>query len=214
MFGTMHPRYRHAAAIYDKAFPFFSFGAGPKIHEIVARTVAVSDGGTVVDVGCGTGLMLAMLRERVGPSGRVIGIDMTEPMLDRARQRVSHGGWKNVELHCADMTEFDPGTEADAAVFALSLSAAEPAATFHHTLGYLRPGGSVVIADGIPARGRWYHPAINAYARFRAPLVGSDLGRAREIERLAHEHLEDVRTRVIWAGLYTIISGRVPRKGG
>ncbi|MEU1372132.1 methyltransferase domain-containing protein [Streptomyces triculaminicus] len=209
----MHPRYRHAASIYDKAFPVFSFGAGPRIHQMVAQAVPVQPGATVVDIGCGTGLMLAMLRERVGPQGKVIGIDMTEPMLDRARRRVAGEGWKNVELYRADMTGFDPGIAVDAVVFALSLSAARPAEVFHRTLRYLRPGGSMVIADGIPAHGRWYHPAVNLYARFRAPLVGSDLGRAAEIARLAHEHLVDVRTNVIWAGLYTIVSGRAPSEG-
>lgn len=204
----MHPRYKNAAAIYDRAFPVFSLGAGPRIHRMIAQNVAVAPGATILDIGCGTGLMLGRLRARVGPRGRVIGIDMTEPMLARARQRVVAGGWRNVELHCADMTDFDPGPAADAAVFALSLSAAEPAAVFRHTIRRLRPGGSVVIADGIPAHGRWYHPAINLYARLRAPLVGSDLGRAAEIARLAREHLVDVRTEVIWAGLYTVISGR------
>jgi ubiquinone/menaquinone biosynthesis C-methylase UbiE len=213
MSGTMHPRYRHAASIYDKALPVFSFGAAPKIHEMVASAICVEPGSTVVDVGCGTGLMLSMLRDRVGPQGRVIGIDMTEPMLDRARQRVAAGEWRNVELRCADMTEFDPGTLADAAVFTLSLSAAEPAEVFRHTLGYLRPGGYMVIADSIPAHGRWYYPAANLFSRFRAPLVGSDPGRASEIARLAHQHLVDVRTKVIWAGLYTIIIGRAPTKG-
>ncbi|GAA0543087.1 class I SAM-dependent methyltransferase [Actinomadura livida] len=209
----MHPRYKHAALIYDKALPVFSFGAAPRIHTMVARAVSVRPGATIVDVGCGTGLMLPRLRDRVGPDGTVIGLDMTEPMLDRARQRVTRAGWKNVELHRADMADFEPGAPADAAVFVLSLSAADPARVFHRTLGYLRPGGSVVIADGIPAHGRWYHPAVNLYAGFRAPFVGSDLGRAAEIARLARAHLVDVRTEVIWAGLYTVISGRVPPKG-
>jgi ubiquinone/menaquinone biosynthesis C-methylase UbiE len=206
----VHPRYKHAAAIYDKAFSVFTFGAGPRIHQILARTVSVEPGATIVDVGCGTGLMLPLLRDRVGPEGKVIGIDMTEPMLDRARQRVSSAAWSNVELHCAEMSKFSPAVKADGAVFSLSLSAAEPAEVFHHTMNYLRPGASMVIADGIPASGQWYHPAINFYARIRAPFVGSNLARALEISRLAREYLVDVHIQTIWAGLYTIISGRKP----
>lgn len=207
----MHPRYKHAAAIYDKALPFFSLGAGPRIHQILARTLAVEPGATVVDLGCGTGLMLPFLRDRVGPGGRVIGVDMTQPMLDVARQRTAREGWRNVELHRAEMADFDLDGLADGAVFSLSLSAADPEKVFNRVMKYLRPGASIVIADGIPASGRWYHPAINLYARFRAPLVGSDLERAAEISRLAHEKLADVRIQTIWAGLYTIISGRTRR---
>jgi ubiquinone/menaquinone biosynthesis C-methylase UbiE len=204
----MHPRYRHVARIYDTAFPFFSLGAGPRIHQKVAHAVPGEPGSTVVDAGCGTGLLIPLLRERVGPEGKVIGVDATEPMLDRARLRAEDADWKNVELHCADMGEFEPGTPPDAAVFTLSLSTSELATVFHHTIRYLRPGATVVIADGIPASGRWYHPLINSYARLRAPFVGSDLTRAAAIPELARAHLVDVRTELLWAGLYTIISGR------
>lgn len=205
----MHPHYpKPVARIYDKAFPFFSLGAGPRIHERVAQAVPRVAGSTVVDAGCGTGLLIPLLRDRVGPEGKVIGIDATEPMLDRARLRVSETGWDNVELHRADMATFDPGVAADAAVFTLSLSTAEPAEAFHHTIRYLRPGATVVIADGIPASGRWYHPVVNGYARLRAPFVGSNVARAAEIADLVREHLVDVRTELLWAGLYTIISGR------
>jgi ubiquinone/menaquinone biosynthesis C-methylase UbiE len=205
----LHPRYKHAATIYDKAFPIFSLGAGPRIHDIVIRTISLEPGATVVDVGCGTGLLIPRLRDLVGPEGKVIGIDMTEPMLDRARQRVAAAGWSNVELHCADMEDFDLGAAADGAVFSLSLSTAEPAEVFHRIIRYLRPGASVVIADAIPAQGRWYHPAVNMFTRFRAPFVGSDVNRALDIYDLARKHLTGVRTQVIWAGLYTIISGRL-----
>ena len=207
----MHPRYRHVARIYDTAFPFFSLGAGPRIHQRVARAVPYVPGSTVLDAGCGTGLLLPMLRGRVGAAGKVIGVDVTEPMLDRARLRVAKAAWENVELHCADMTEFDPGTEFDAAVFTLSLSTVpDPAKVFHHTIRHLKPGATVVIADGIPASGRWYHPLVNRYARFRAPFVGSDLDRAAEIAELMRDNLVDVRLQLLWKGLYTIVSGRTP----
>jgi ubiquinone/menaquinone biosynthesis C-methylase UbiE len=207
----MHPRYRHVARIYDTAFPFFSLGAGPRIHQKVAQTVPSASGSTVLDAGCGTGLMLEMLRDRVGPAGKVIGIDVTEPMLERARLRVAQAGWSNVELHCADMADFVADTEFDAAVFTLSLSTVpDPASVFKHTLGHLRAGATVVVADGIPASGRWYHPLINRYARFRAPFVGSDLERAAGIAKMMRDNLVDVRFEVMWKGLYTIVSGRTP----
>jgi ubiquinone/menaquinone biosynthesis C-methylase UbiE len=208
---ALHPAYRHVARIYDKAFPFFSLGAGPRIHRKVARIVPRVAGSTVLDAGCGTGLMLEMLRDRVGAAGKVIGVDVTEPMLDRARLRVTEAGWNNVELHCADMGAFDPGTEVDAAVFTLSLSTVpDPATVFHRTIRQLRPGATVVVADGIPASGRWYHPLVNRYARLRAPFVGSDLDRAAAIAALMRENLVDVRFELLWKGLYTIASGRTP----
>jgi len=208
---ALHPRYRHVARIYDTAFPFFSLGAGPRIHQKVAQTVPHVSGSTVLDAGCGTGLLLEMLRDRVGAAGQVIGVDVTEPMLDRARLRVAEAGWNNVELHCADMAEFDPGTEFDAAVFTLSLSTVpDPAKVLHQTIRHLKAGATVVVADGIPASGRWYHPLVNRYARLRAPFVGSDLERAAGIAKLMRDDLVDVRVELLWKGLYTIVSGRTP----
>ncbi len=206
----MHSSYKHVASFYDTMFPFFSHGAGPKLHKRVASLLRVHPGATVVDAGCGTGLMLGLLRDRVGETGRVIGVDVAQPMLDRARNRVAEAGWTNVELHCADMADFRPDEPADAVVFALSLSTDEPGMVLDHTLSYLRPGASVVIADSIPATGPGYHPLVNRYAALRAPLVGSHPVRAREIARLAGLHLQHVHTEQLLAGMYTVISGQTP----
>ena len=206
----MHSSYKHVASFYDTMFPIFSHGAGPKLHQRVASLLRVRPGGTVVDAGCGTGLMLGPLRDRVGETGRVIGIDAAEPMLDRARERVAAAGWTNVELHRSDMASFAPGTGVDAVVFALSLSTDEPAIVLANTLGYLRPGANVVIADSIPASGARYHPLVNRYAALRAPLVGSHPDRAREIARLASLHLRHLHTELLLGGMYTIISGLTP----
>ncbi len=206
----MHSSYKHVASFYDTMFPFFSHGAGPKLHQRVASLLRVEPGATVVDAGCGTGLMLGLLRDRVGETGRVIGVDAAQPMLDRARDRVAEAGWTNVELHCTDMASFQPDRPVDAVVFALSLSTDEPGKVLANTLSYLRPGATVIIADSIPASGRRYHALINRYAALRAPLVGSNPARARAIARLAGEQLRDVRTELLSAGMYTIISGQTP----
>lgn len=61
-----------------------------------------SAGERVVDIGCGCGATTIALAERVGPTGRVLGIDISEPMLARAQERCSDLGLANVELLCAD----------------------------------------------------------------------------------------------------------------
>ncbi len=64
----------------------------------------LSPGDTVVEMGCGTGANLPFLRERVGPSGRVLGVDLTRPLLERGRERIERGGWSNVGVAQADAT--------------------------------------------------------------------------------------------------------------
>lgn len=69
-----------------------------RLRARAADALALEPGDVVVDVGCGTGANLPHLRERVGPPGRVVGVDVTGPMLARARRRVARRGWENVHL--------------------------------------------------------------------------------------------------------------------
>lgn len=55
-------------------------------------------GEVVLDLGCGAGLDLLIAAEKVGPRGRVIGVDMTDEMLERARDNVAAAGRANIEL--------------------------------------------------------------------------------------------------------------------
>jgi SAM-dependent methyltransferase len=60
---------------------------------------ALSAGEGVVDVGCGAGIDSLIAARMVGPSGEVIGVDMTPEMLDRARTSAKAGGFSNVAFH-------------------------------------------------------------------------------------------------------------------
>ena len=86
-----------------------------------------------MEIGCGTGLNFGLVQQRIGPTGRLFGVDLCADMLERARQRVAAKGWDNVE-------------EAAFSTFALSLEPrfdeviAKAAAT-------LAPGGRFVLLD-------------------------------------------------------------------
>ena len=62
----------------------------------VSVFAALSGGGTVVDLGCGSGLDSLIAAQRVGAEGRVAGIDFSEAMLDRANSSLRELGWANV----------------------------------------------------------------------------------------------------------------------
>ncbi|WP_136717919.1 class I SAM-dependent methyltransferase [Halorientalis salina] len=70
-----------------------------------ADSLDIDPGDTVVEMGCGTGANLPFLRERVGPDGTVVGIDVTRELLSRARERVEREGWTNVSVVQADATQ-------------------------------------------------------------------------------------------------------------
>ncbi|MFZ5890816.1 MAG: class I SAM-dependent methyltransferase [Myxococcota bacterium] len=64
--------------------------------------LALRPGQSVVDVGCGTGQTLLDLAAQVGRNGRVLGIDVSEVMVERARQRVAQSRRKNIEVALSD----------------------------------------------------------------------------------------------------------------
>src|SRR5215467_13151484 len=57
-------------------------------REAVQR-LELKRGDLVVDIGCGTGLNFALLQEAIGETGRIIGVDLTDAMLEQARRRVA-----------------------------------------------------------------------------------------------------------------------------
>jgi arsenite methyltransferase len=68
----------------------------------VAVFADIPEGATVLDLGCGAGLDSLIAANRVGPTGRVIGIDFSESMLARARQAATEAGLNNIEFHQVD----------------------------------------------------------------------------------------------------------------
>lgn len=68
----------------------------------VAIFADIPEGATVLDLGCGAGLDSLIAAQRVGPTGRVIGLDFSESMLARARQAAAETDLNNIEFQQAD----------------------------------------------------------------------------------------------------------------
>ncbi len=111
--------------------------------------MALPAGGTVADLGAGTGYFLAHLAAAVGPSGRVLALDVEPAMVAHMRERVSREGLANVEVRtiAPDDPELPPA----------SVDAVLIVDTWHHLTNReqyarrlkrsLRPEGSVWIVD-------------------------------------------------------------------
>jgi arsenite methyltransferase len=109
----------------------------------------VKPGETVLDLGSGAGLDLIIAARKVGPSGRVIGVDMTDAMLEAARANITAAGLSNIELR-RGIIEALP--VADASVdwvisnCVINLSP-EKEKVFAEIARVLRPGGRVQVSD-------------------------------------------------------------------
>ena len=113
-------------------------------RRLAVSALELQAGETVLELGCGTGLNFALLRRQVGPGGTIIGVDLSEAMLKRARRR----GGNEVNLICADAGRLELNCEVDAVLAAYSLSMVPDwRASLKRTCALLRPGGRIVVLD-------------------------------------------------------------------
>jgi ubiquinone/menaquinone biosynthesis C-methylase UbiE len=109
----------------------------------------ISQGATVLDIGCGAGFDLFCAARAVGPTGKVIGIDLTPEMVDRATVNLTRAGIANVEIHNASVEQIPlPNETVDLVISngVLNLSP-DKERTFSEIARVLKPGGVLQFAD-------------------------------------------------------------------
>jgi arsenite methyltransferase len=126
----------------------------------------IEEGATALDVGCGAGTDLLIAAQMVGPSGRVIGVDMTPSMLARASASASEMGLSNVELHQSLVESLPLPDESVDVVISNGVIDLVPDkdAVFAEIDRVLRPGGRLQIADVV------IHTEVSEDARDRIDL--------------------------------------------
>ena len=146
---------QRAAATYGAAADHYTaptVGFWDRFGIETVRRLALPPGGAVLDVCCGAGASALPAARAVGSGGRVLGVDVAEPLLQIARRRAAAEGLHQVEFRCADATGTglpDATFDAVVCVFGVFFAADMPA--FVREMARLaRPGGTVAVTTWGP----------------------------------------------------------------
>ena len=203
--------YRQRAKDYDAN----SISALENWRKDAVKLLNLERGDLVVDIGCGTGLNFVLLQEAISPEGRIIGVDLTDAMLDQARRRVAEHGWKNVELVQCDATQYEFPRQVAGIISTFALTfIPDCGRVIQNGCRALAPGRQWVILDMAWPTGWplwWRH--LLFFFRLSSYGITTDVFQRRPwqtIWRTMERHLVDGTRKQFWMGFFYLASGKQP----
>lgn len=122
---------------------------GPDTERLLTRA-GLAPGMRVADIGCGVGTITAWMAGQVGPSGEVVGVDISPAQVEQARAEIEQAGLSNVEFAVGSADQTGLLRESFDLVFCrfVLMHMADPGAGLREMRDLVRPGGVVVCEDG------------------------------------------------------------------
>ncbi|REF99307.1 methyltransferase family protein [Asanoa ferruginea] len=175
-------------------------------------TVGLAPGARCLDVGCGPGETMRLMAQRVGPTGRVVGVDVDADLGRAAVDQLTAAGHRQCEFVEGDIERADPVPDGGFdLVFGrlILLHVADPVAVLRRMWGWTAPGGALVVQDydmrgvdcdpPLPVVDDWRRVFLGTYT-----AAGRDVGLGHRLPRLFAE-----ATGAFPDG--TVVNGRIDR---
>lgn len=208
--------YRKRAANYDfTANLYYLFGYREWAYrQMAVKALKLQPGDTVLELACGTGLNFPLFQQYIGSTGKIIGVDITDAMLEQAQKRVVNHRWKNVTLiqHDASTYQIPSNVDAVFSSFALSIFP-DTKRVLKNIVNSLAPSGRLTLLElQIP---NFWNPSIaSAAVALMKPFAVTEDWVARRpwetIRNTINGVLDDVEVTEHFFGLTYIISGEKP----
>jgi len=158
---TVEHIYQNWAKVYEWLTPIYLLGNEKRLRRETIGSLYLQPGQTVLEVGCGTGRNFSMILEKIGSTGKLVGVDYTSEMLAHAQKRVEREGWENVELIQGDAARIELGQKFDAALSTLAISVIpDYRGALERMLAHVKSGGRLAIGDA-KRSSRWYGRPFN-----------------------------------------------------
>lgn len=193
-------RYRRHAAGYDATCG----RTQPLRREAVAR-LGLREGDVVLDAASGTGMSFSLLRERVGASGRVIGVELSPDMLALAEDKIARAGWENVDVIEGALETAHLPEPLDAVLCFYTHDVMRSEHALSNIFSQTQPGARVAVA-GMKMFPWWMAP-LNAYTLAKAyPYMTTFEGLSKPWDRVAR-YVPDLSVRSTQLGMGYIAHG-------
>jgi len=205
--------YRKRAANYDfTANLYYLFGYREWAYRRLAvKALKLLPGDTVLELACGTGINFPLFQRYIGPTGRIIGVDITDAMLEQANKRVANQGWKNIALiqHDASTYQIPSNVNAVFSSYALSIFP-DTKRVLTNIANSLAPGGRLTLIElQIPKF--WHLWLASAAVTLMKPFAVTEEWVARRpwetIRNTIREEFDNVEISERFFGLTYITSG-------
>jgi len=189
------------AGIYDLRVRLFL-----RWRKAALKALRPRPGDTVLDLACGTGLNFPYIIRRIGPEGRIVGVDCTRAMLERARRKLARHRWDGVALVEGDAARLPLASECCDAVLCSYGMVIIPdyRGAIREAVRVLKPGGRLVLLEGKRGSALWAK-VVNPLVAFAGWFAAVDLDR-RPWEELP-SLLEEVSRSEHLGGIVYVASG-------
>lgn len=159
-------------------------------------TAGLKPGEVVLDLGSGGGIDLFLAARKVGPTGKAIGLDMTQEMIDLAQENAQKVGTQNVEFRLGEMEDMPLGDDSIDVIISNCVINLSPDKdrVFAEAYRVLKPGGRMVISDLVTEGD--LPPAVRQSVEAWVGCVAGALDKREYLEKIEAAGFIDLRMRV------------------
>ena len=156
-------------------------------------TADLKIGEVVLDLGSGAGVDVFLAANKVGPTGKAIGVDMTMEMINKAKRIATNHGYQNVEFRLGEMENLPVENESVDAIISNCVVNLSPdkSKVFQEAYRVLKPGGRLTVSD-IVSEGA-LPDEIRADSNAWACCIGGALEQREYLEKITGGGFEDVK---------------------
>ncbi|HEV2033182.1 MAG TPA: bifunctional demethylmenaquinone methyltransferase/2-methoxy-6-polyprenyl-1,4-benzoquinol methylase UbiE [Candidatus Dormibacteraeota bacterium] len=187
----MRAMFDRIARRYDLVNTVLSGGTDGGWRRRAARATGLAEGGSALDVACGSGKLTAQLARIAGPDGRVVGLDFSPQMLKVARR--DHPGIEFIEGDALSLPFDDASLDASTIAFGLR-NLADPVHGLREMLRVVRPGGTAVVLEFVRPPQGLVGSAYRIYLRNFLPAIGGALSGQPSAYRYLSDTVDSYRT--------------------